>query len=678
MRKALVTVTVALVAGLLGVACDPPEDEARRPQRDDASVVDLGELELVGLTTENNCDDLLTWFKKEAIAHAEQSAKAMVAYSATDAGGADAVALATTGDAGGSTAAARAAGEQAAPATTTPAVGEDFSTTNIQEAGVDEPDIVKTDGRRLVALAGMHLRVVDVSGDTQRLVASVPLPGAQSLFLIGDRVLVLGSEATYHSMPGAPAIARPGGGVAVDAIAPPGWARQKTTVTVVDVADPARPTIESSTELEGSFVSARLTGGTARVVLRSSPEVMAQGFAYPGQPGVATPDDALRRNKQTIEATEIGDWVPPYVPCQQVHHPNGFTGHDVVSVVSIDPADPRPGNGASVAGAGDIVYASGRRLYVSTSAWSSFPGPITPAASRVAGAAPAGPTTSIHSFDITDPVTTRYVGSGAVDGTLLNQFSLSEHDGVLRVATTTFATSGEGAGQSESHVVALREEPIDGGTVLKEVGKIGGLGKTERIYAVRFLGDLGYVVTFRQVDPLYVLDLSNPEKPELKGELKIPGYSAYLHPIGDGKLLGIGQDATDEGRRLGAQISLFDVSDPNAPKQLAKHDLRTYGSTAEYDHHAFLWWARTRLVVVPIEGTTPAGPEGFRYTEYRPGAVGIGLEGDSFVEKRRIEHPTRMPITRSIVVGDRLLTLSESGLMASDLASLDQRAWTAF
>ena len=160
-------------------------------------------------------------------------------------------------------------------------------------------------------------------------------------------------------------------------------------------------------------------------------------------------------------------------------------------------------------------------------------------------------TTAIHKFDISSPLRTEYRGSGTVSGYLLSQWSLSEYRGVLRVVSTeTPAWWGNGR-ESESFLTTLRQR----GGELVQAGRIGGLGKGERVYAVRFAGDVGYAVTFRQIDPLYTLDLAVPERPRVLGELKIPGYSAYLHPVGEDLLLGIGQDATDEGRPLGTQVS---------------------------------------------------------------------------------------------------------------------------
>ena len=179
---------------------------------------------------------------------------------------------------------------------------------------------------------------------------------------------------------------------------------------------------------------------------------------------------------------------------------------------------------------------------------------------------------------------------------------------------------------------------------------------------MRFVGDTGYVVTFRQVDPLYTLDLSVPSRPVVRGELKIRGYSAYLHPVGDDLLLGIGQDATDEGQVLGAQASLFDVSDLRRPRRLDAFSLGKAWSEAEHDHRAFLWWPRTRLAAIPV------GAAG----ESSTGAVGLRVSRSGITEAGRVSHPEQPAggtIRRSVVVGDVLYTVSELGVKASSLAS---------
>jgi hypothetical protein len=176
--------------------------------------------------------------------------------------------------------------------------------------------------------------------------------------------------------------------------------------------------------------------------------------------------------------------------------------------------------------------------------------------------------TQIHRYDARGTSATTYRATGDVPGFVLNQYSMSEHQDRLRVATTReplWFPDGS-ATESESRVTVLAEAAGR----LTTVGGVGGLGKGERIYAVRFLGDRGYVVTFRQTDPLYTLDLSDPTAPRVRGELKILGYSAYLHPVGEDRLLGVGQDATERGQTTGAQLSLFDVSDAARPRRIAQ------------------------------------------------------------------------------------------------------------
>jgi len=343
----------------------------------------------------------------------------------------------------------------------------------------------------------------------------------------------------------------------------------------------------------------------------------------------------------------------------------------------------RTSNSVGVLADGNIVYASDSALYVATTRWMDW---AVLEDSGDADAARESHITEIHKFDISNPDTTVYAASGAVKGFMLSQWSMSEYDGYLRVATTDSPDWWWDDLDSESFVKVLADR--DGELV--EVGSVGGLGEGERIYSVRFMGDVGYVVTFRQTDPLYTIDLSDPANPAVAGELKILGYSAYLHPVGDDLLLGIGQDATDEGRTVGTQISLFDVSDPADPQRIQQYTLEHGSSEVEYDHHAFLYWEPTELAVVPVqtwwwdEDTETEG--GFA------GAIAVRVARDGVEELARITHDGtegplsekpelqgwRLPIRRSLVVGDRLFTVSDGGILQSDLDTLEDEAWVSF
>ena len=289
----------------------------------------------------------------------------------------------------------------------------------------------------------------------------------------------------------------------------------------------------------------------------------------------------------------------------------------------------------------------------------------------VTNAPVAGLTTTIHKFDISSPLRSRYRASGSVAGYVENQFSMSEWRGVLRVATTEMpAWLGDGRSESESFVTTLEQR----GATLARLGRVGGLGRGERTYGVRFFGDVGYVVTFRQVDPLYTIDLSRPSSPTVRGELKIRGYSAYLHPLGGDLLLGVGQDATEEGRVLGTQVSVFDVSDLRHPKLLTRQRLDKSWSEVEWDHHAFLYWAKASLAVLPVQASVEA-PGGDRPFS---GAVVAHISRSAIDVVGTVSHGGDQAVRRSIVVGPTLYTLSESGLKGSNLTTLAPRSWVPF
>jgi hypothetical protein len=610
-----------------------------------------------------------------------------------------------------------AAGEESAAdgaaAPTSGAVPDDVSGTNVQEQGVDEPDRVKTDGEVLYAVTGDRIRVVDIAGDQPEQLAEVRLHEGgwgSELLLAGDRLLVTSAHGGIVPFAGER--------IAADSWLPGGGAT--TTLTVVDVSDPTAPEVSERLVLDGSRLSARMVDGVARVVIRTEPGTNLP-WEHPDAGGLRAEREALAANEAVIRASTAEDWLPYYVhetadgdrsegtlvPCERVAEPEAFAGLGLLSVLTVD-----LDTGALLPDRGGVaVLAGGRhRLRLPRAAlrrhaalagaplagwWGRLVDRRTERRRRRRAAASPTRTTSdepdvtteLHAFAIDDPRTTEYLGSGSVDGTLLSQWALSEHDGVLRVA----ATIGDpwSASSSSSSVTTLGLE--DGELV--ELGRVDGLGPTETIHAVRFLGEVGYVVTFRQVDPLYTVDLSDPTAPEVVGELKIPGYSAYLHPVGEGRLLGVGQDADEEtGMTEGVQVSLFDVSDPADPRRTDTVTVPRGSSSVEWDHRAFLHWPATGLTVVPVtrhvwgeDGEEPiTGP--------RAGALALVPEGDRLVaaadhapEDLVLHHADgdgsgghAGAIERALVVGDRLVTLSERGVIVHDLATLADRGALGF
>ncbi|MBU1866231.1 MAG: beta-propeller domain-containing protein, partial [Actinobacteria bacterium] len=501
--------------------------------------------------------------------------------------------------------------------------GVDYSGTNVQVAGVDEPDIVKTDGTRIITVVDGKISYVDVTTDEPLVLGTLQLTDGwnHTLFVVGETAFVFAN--------GGGGIAMPTDVVATDAMIWPGFGYNSAIVLEVDISDPANMKETRTLTVEGQYLSARLIDGTVRMVISSYPNDLP--FVYPSNP--ASEDIALEANRKVIDQTTLDDWLPDYtlvesdgsssegilVDCARTHRPVEFAGFETLSVLTFT-ADGGvdAGDATGVIAGGETVYASPESIYVATNVWipSDWIGIDD---SREFDEAYS---TAIHKFSISGSDPAEYEASGSVKGHLLNQFSMDEYDGYFRVATTDGTPWGSDE-TSESFVVVLEQR----GDQLVEAGSVGDMGKGEQIYSVRFIGDAAYVVTFRQTDPLYVVDISNPDHPVVAGELKIPGYSAYLHPLGDGRLLGIGQDATEEGRTLGAKVSLFDVSDPSDPREIDNFVLPDSYTDAEWDHHAFLYWAPEQMMVMPLQA----------WQDDFAGAVVFKLD-DGIREMGRISH----------------------------------------
>ena len=540
------------------------------------------------------------------------------------------------------------------PPEVVPGAGGDSSGTNVQEAGVDEPDIVKTDGTRIFAVAGQQLHAIDARAATPRLLGSLELPTyGGELLLRGNRLLVISWAPGPVELPpsqsaqSAPDIAYP--------------YRIATLITQIDVSDPAAMRIVKTETVDGSYVSARLNGPTARIVLTSPPAAIDYDAPVLAERARGWLPRATFKNH--VKGSERTRRI---ASCRQVRRPRAFSGLDALTVLTIDMREGLPAVDVDgLLAGGQTVYASQDRLYVATQRFVSPPdGPDEK---------PPRLTTAIHSFDISEAGTTRYIASGEVAGYVLNQFALSEFDGVLRVASTDSPVwwPGEAREESQSYVTTLRRD----GRALLPLGRVGGLGLGEQIFGVRFVDEVGYVVTFRQTDPLYTIDLSRPADPRVAGELKILGYSAYLHPIGDGLLLGIGQDATEEGQRRGTQLSVFDVSDLARPTRLSQRRIGSSSSSeVEYDHHAFLYWPPEKLAVLPIAIYDGSGNP-------FSGAIGFNVGRSRIAEAGRVTHDDAQypaQVRRSVVVGERLFTFSELGVKASTLATFADEAWVPF
>jgi uncharacterized secreted protein with C-terminal beta-propeller domain len=540
----------------------------------------------------------------------------------------------------------------------TPQQGVDYSGTNVQEAGVDEPDLVKTNGSTLFSVENGSLEAVDVGRGRPRLLDTLKLDAGWSheLLLAGKHLLVL-SRGGFWLTP-LPA-------QRATMIMPQPSA---STLTEVDVSNPGALKVVQTLRLDGAYLDARMIGSTVRVI-SSTAVPSALPYVTPSASDPAALATAQARNRAIVASSRAATWLPSYrlgkqaprplVSCRNVRRPAAFSGFGMLAVTTIDLAKGlAPLDSTAVVADGRIVYASPTGLYVATEQWSARPLPAAPTQPRSAA------TTQIHAFSIADPAKTSYLGSGTVPGYLLSQWSLSEYKGVLRVVSTdTPAWWGDGP-ISQSYLTALT---LQSGRLV-QVGQVRGLGRGDRVYAVRMIGPTGYVVTFKQVDPLYTADLHDPAHLRLLGQIELPGYSSYLHPISDTLLLGIGQSLNQAGNEPdGTQVSLFDVSDLKHPALVRQAKLGQGWSLAESDHHAFLYWPASNLVVVPF------GQQ----------AVAFRVSRASITELGRIAHTdarrSQLPqIDRSVVAGSALFTVSSGGVAANKLTNLAGLGWAAF
>lgn len=516
-------------------------------------------------------------------------------------------------------------GEQGEAPPAPPTPGGGFSGTTVQVADIDEADIVKTDGDRIYLLHGGTMFVLQgwPASSTSILGSALVEGQPTEMFVHAGKAVVFSRVYLDVAEASGAGASRPvpndyyygGGGT--------------TKVTVLDVTA-AQPSVLRESYLEGEYVSARRHDGLVRAVVQNGFKVPQLGSPYIeyvdafGNPFPQADIDAqvdawLERTAQSIRNTEIGDWLPREyarvngvleeqpVRCRDYYSAEpGLTEQGVTSVVALDLANVvAPFSGATILGRAERVYSNQDALLITQTDYLY---------QLVRGSSEQ---TIIHRFDL-EGSDTRYVASGAVAGAIHDQFSLDERAGVIRVSTTEQNFGPVPAerpalppsmGASPVNLIAppSRTGPVNRvvtlateGDSLVQLGATQDFGINETIYSTRFIGDLGYVVTFRQIDPLVVVDLSDPRQPAVVGELKVPGYSSFLFPFGEDHLFAIGQDATPEGQVQGLSLSLFDVSDPANPTLAQRYTYAEQGaSPANVSHHALSFHSSGDIVAFP-------------------------------------------------------------------------------
>lgn len=513
------------------------------------------------------------------------------------------------------------------------------------------------------------------------------------------------------------------------------WENPLTKITVLTLDANATPTVQRELYFEGSYQSSRRVAASVRTILGGAQFGPLVKY-WPEGSSVQSPQneaewrafyEGLRgENARAIQASTVKDWLPYAMvksggnvtaslpACEDFYVPTaGTTEYGMTQIAAIDLSNPGAApKTAGIFGAVDTIYSNQHKMVLAARAWESPEVAVWGtgvASSGTVGPAPApggtstgGATTNtlrpqanripwtgtmtttfthLHEFDLdVDPTIPVYLASGTVAGQVKDQFSLDEKDGVLRTATTEQRITSDGQniqGTTVSRVFTLGVA----GDELKTAGDVGDLAPGERIYSVRFVGNRGYVVTFRQIDPLFVIDLSNAAKPQVLGALKIPGFSEYMHPIDDNHLLTIGRDVEGNARG-GLMLQMFDVTDAMHPALKHKYvfDSAGYGySEASYNPKAFTYYAQRKLLTFPFYAYTGSGmrssAELFRID------VAEGIQKLGSVDHSGFFGPRYQgycggyygpQVRRGVFMDDTLYSISYGGVVATDTKSLAQ------
>ncbi|MDD1705264.1 MAG: beta-propeller domain-containing protein, partial [Methanoregula sp.] len=589
----------------------------------------------------------------------------------------------------------------------------DHSTTNVQVAGVDEPDFVKNDGKYIYVISGQTLAIVDAyPAASASVVSKTGIDDTpKDLFINGDRLVLFttGTKETDTSS----------GNSAVPAsqmkAMPYYYGRTSLPVThavFYDISDRAHPKVLKDYTIDGDYIDARLIGSNLYLVTRE------QVYTY-DMNRIIVP--AVREGSRTVIAPDV------------YYFDNPERQYAFTTISSFDTGSAKEKEAKTyLVGSSNLMYVSENAMYITYQKYHNIYRSVPPrplididvagSGAAVASSGVSAPvlwedfnrmseaekqdyieklknaeqesiqrkeidqtTTAIHKIAISNGAIS-YAARGEVSGILKNQFSMDEYRNNLRVATTSNVYTTRGSYEYNSVFV------LDSG--MKTIGSLTHIAEQETIYSTRFIGDRLYMVTFRRIDPFFVIDLSTPTAPKILGKLKIPGYSDYLHPYDATHIIGIGKETgTNEWGGVstkGIKLALFDVSDVDNPKQLDKVEIGDPGSdsAALSDHKAFLFDKAKNLLVIPArvvknEPVVHDEKYGIGRQNIWYGAYVFGLTPETgFVLRGTVEHGTgsdqyywygssQSEVKRSLYIGDVLYTLSAKQIKANSLSSIN-------
>lgn len=610
----------------------------------------------------------------------------------------------------------------------------DHSTTNVQVAGVDEPDFVKNDGRYIYVISGQTLAIVDAyPAASAAIISKTEIEDSpRDLFVRGNRLVLFetGMDETGTADSGSSGstvsgsisgVAVPEARVAAMPYIPVRSWQPVTHAVFYDISDRAHPKAIRDFTIDGDYIDARLIGSNLYLITREQINSYAMD-------DLAVP--AVRDKEKTIVSPDVYYFDNP-------EYQYAFT---TVTSFDTDSAGERDAK-TYLVGSGNILYVSENAIYLTYQKWNNVyypPRPVpvpvvydavergavsgSPAAGTVAlSSGVASPvlyedfnrmsepekqayiqklknaeqesvakkeidqtTTAIHKIAIQNGAIS-YIGRGDVSGALHDQFAMDEYNDNLRVATTSNVYTNQGSYEYNNVFV------LDSG--MKTIGSLTHIAEQEQIYSTRFIGDRLYMVTYKRVDPFFVIDLSDPSAPKILGKLKIPGFSDYLHPYDATHIIGLGKEtATNDWGGVstkGLKLALFDVSDVNSPKQIDRIEIGDAGSdsAALTDHRAFLFDREKNLLVIPARvvknPAAAADKPSMTGTVTWYGAYVFGVTPSTgFTLRGTVEHgadnstyswygSSQNEVKRSLYIGDMLYTLSSGKILANSLADIN-------
>jgi inhibitor of cysteine peptidase len=539
-----------------------------------------------------------------------------------------------------------------------------YSETNIQVEGVDEPDIIKNDGKYIYAVTGGNVFIIEAYPANDMEILSEIKNSEEyvsEIFVNGDKLVIFTQEygpVLYAERD------------CLGCVIPPHYEEPRSLIKIYDISNKENPELDEEISFTGNYFDSRMIGDYIYVV--------GNQYIYSD---LVLPSVTVNDETKVIEPTEI--YYQEYVEDYSFQY---------TIILAIDLENYEVSEKVMVTGSTHNIFVSQDNIFTTFTKYSNR---------WIEQNAQESEKTIINKISI-DKLNINFVATGEVKGHILNQFSIDEYEGNLRIATTVGDMWNE-ENPSINNVYVLDEN-------LDLIGELENLAPGERIYSVRFMGEKGYVVTFKKVDPLFVMDLSDPENPDVLGKLKIPGYSDYLHPYDETHIIGIGKEAVEAdeedmfGRGIdfawyqGVKIAIFDVSDVENPIEMHKIVIGDRGTQSEalYDHKAFLFDREKELMVIPITLAEISEEEKQEYDGYGVPPYGdvvfqgahvynINLEEGfdlvgqiSHYDENEVEKKSgyywygNRNIRRSLYMDETLYTFSNEILMTNSLWDLDE------